>query len=155
MQHGKNCEYKALEKYVESSGYSTTQSGIVVSMERPYIACSPDALVENDILVEIKCPFRARRYKISPETVPYLHINERSGNIALTESHDYYYQVQGSMYATGTRLCHFVVYTFADYKLLVIPRNDAFISNMLVELDDFFLHYFKPALLEKFYYHNY
>ncbi len=55
LKHGKDCESKALSKYVEDSENSILQS-IVVSLEKPFLACSPDALVGDSILVEVKCP---------------------------------------------------------------------------------------------------
>lgn len=44
----------------------------MVNEEKPYLACSPDDLVHNDLLVTLMCPCSARNQHISSNSVPHL-----------------------------------------------------------------------------------
>ena len=78
------------KKYQEISGRTVYESGICVSLDSPNLAASPDGIIDDDTLIEVKCPYVARNNFLSSKTVPYI---KQSGNkIHLNESHDYYYQ---------------------------------------------------------------
>ena len=57
VNHGLKYESAALNKYSEDYHVTVMKSGLVVSMQKPHLACSPDGLVGEDICVEIKCPY--------------------------------------------------------------------------------------------------
>ncbi len=150
LQHGKNCEAKAVKKYKELTGNSVTASGIIVSLSHPYLACSPDGLVGKDKVVEVKCPYTARNRKITPVSVPYLYMNN-DNKYQLKNTHDYYYQVQGLLLITGRSVCDFVVFTFADC-VINVKRDHSFLSSMEQQLSNFFVQHFKKALLSRYFY---
>lgn len=153
IQHGKKYEPVAIEKYEEMTRKTTSKCGLCIHKDFPYLAASPDALNEDGDLIEVKCPYTARNDIITPETVPYLH--EKDDRLYLNKNHDYYYQVQGQMLCTGKERCHFVVYTFEDTVFIEIQRDDVFIKEMLGNINNFFVNYFKKALLDVFFYRNY
>lgn len=65
----------------------TKKCGIFVSKSHPFLAASPDAVIDEHRLVEIKCPYTAKKTKeISEETVPYL--NYVNDTLELNKSHD-------------------------------------------------------------------
>ena len=66
----------------------------------------------------MKCPYTGRHGMISPETVPYLQLDERTGLLTLNPSHNYMFQVQGLLHITNRSVCDFVVYTFSDHRHL-------------------------------------
>lgn len=55
-QHGRQYESIALKAYTVKSGKNVVKSGIQVCKAAPFLACSPDGLVEPDGCVEVKCP---------------------------------------------------------------------------------------------------
>jgi hypothetical protein len=59
--HGKKSESAAIAKYEELKRTTVAKSGIVVSKQKPYLACSPDGLVHDDLLVEVKCPILCQK----------------------------------------------------------------------------------------------
>ena len=61
--------YKNFKKDLE---FKPKRCGIFVSKTHPYLAASPDAIIDDDKLVEIKCPYIAKHYEISEDTVSYL-----------------------------------------------------------------------------------
>ena len=74
VQHGRKYESVAAEMYKNMTGQKTLQCGLFVSQQHPVLAASPDRVVDEDTLLEIKCPFAAKGKQISPTTVPYLHM---------------------------------------------------------------------------------
>jgi hypothetical protein len=135
--HGKKYEEPAIGKYCELQSVSVVRSGIVVCMEKPYLACSPDGLVGDDLLVEVKCPYTVRNMLVTDITVPYLFKNDE-GKLCLQPSHDYYYQIQGQMFITKCRLCHLVVYTLVDCCIVDVSYDASFVDAMIQKLDSFF-----------------
>lgn len=153
IKHGVKYEATAVQKFEEMNKISTIESGIVVARSHPYLACSPDRLLGDDALLEVKCPFSSRDQLITPVTVPYLVSCDEG--LQLDRNHAYYYQIQGQLFCTGRSYCKFVVYTFEDIKVIRIDRNDEFISDMVQKLTQFYYDYFRDAVLQRFYYKNY
>jgi hypothetical protein len=151
--HGKKYEAVALKKYCEITGEGIRNCGTFVSKTHPYLAASPDAIVDDDKLVEVKCPFSSKSQLVTIQTVPYLKII--NGQTTLDPSHDYYYQIQGQLFCCERKQCDFVVYTFQDIKIFQIERDEVFIKEMLGKLENFFQSHFKHAVLEKFYFKQY
>ena len=127
-------------------------TGIHVQTDLPYLGCSPDGLVRDDGIIEVKCPFTSRNVKVSPQTVPYLYND--GDTFRLHESHEYFYQVQGTLMCSNRQWCDFIVWTFEDIEVIRIEKDDVFINTMKAQLKDFFNDYFKEALLEKHLYRN-
>ena len=153
IDHGRKYESVAVEKYEALKKVSTNQSGLVVSITEPYLAASPDRLVGDSIVLEVKCPYTARDKLISPSTVPYL-LHEH-GVLKLKSSHDYYYQIQGQLHCTGRSIGHLVVFTFKDVKIIEVPCDHTFINNMLAKLTNFYSEHFRKSMLDKFFYKDY
>ena len=153
IMHGKKYEPVAAEKFELKWGVKTEECGIFISEDNPQLAASPDRIIGQETVLEIKCPYTSREERISPVTTPYL--KEVDGVLTLDKQHDYYYQVQGQLLCTKREHCVFVVYTFKDIVRLDIVRDDEFIEKMTEKLMDFYNIYFESALLNRFLYRNY
>ena len=150
--HGHAFESVAIKRYEEIMGTTVKQCGLFVSMDYPYLAATPDGLVGEDTVIEVKCPYSARYRVVTPESVPYL-VHDQSGDLCLNSKHEYYAQVQGQMLATDRRMCHFVVHTLVpDTKIINVPYDNAFVDQMLDKVKDFYDNFFKPFLLKKLHY---
>jgi hypothetical protein len=156
MDHGIINEEVAISKYIEYTGikFKVEESGLIVSKKRPYLAASPDRLLGQNDLIEVKCPYSSRNSVINPVTVPYLYFDEK-GSLCLKSDHQYMYQIQGQLSVAEKKVCYLVVYTYCDLKIILIEQNPTFISEMLSKLDLFYEKYFLPALLDKYYYRHY
>lgn len=128
LDHGRKYEDVAISSYMSVTDHDVKKCGIVVSSEKPFLSCSPDGVISNSYVVEVKCPFTARDKQISQVTVPYLK-HDLSSGYYLEKSHDYYYQVQGQLFCTGANKCDFIVYTITDMKFFQIERNNQFIKK--------------------------
>ena len=111
----------AISKYEEIKAAVTVPCGLFVCKTHNYIASSPDRVLDNDTVIEVKCPYTSRAKEISEVTVQYLRVVD--DKLTLDTKHDYYYQVQGQLLCSGRQKCHFVVYTFVDMKIFEISRQ--------------------------------
>ena len=88
-----------------------------VSLENGIFAASPDGLVGDGGIVEIKCP--ARLIGFPPTEMPYKmkssYLKAKSkddSTLQLSRSSAYYRQVVMQLHVTGRQWCDFVVYSF-------------------------------------------
>ena len=115
--HGLKYELVAVKAYSTITGDEVKSCGIHVCQEVPYLAFSPDSLVDDFGIVEVKCPYTCKDSTVTPSTVPYLFINT-SGTMSRKNDHNYYYQVQGNLLCTRRKWCDLVVWTRKDVKIM-------------------------------------
>ncbi len=153
VSHGRQYEAVAVERFELDNGLITEKCGLFLSKMMPYLAASPDRVVDEDSILEIKCPYSSRNQMISPVTVPYLI--QCGDDMTLDRNHNYYYQVQGQLFCAERRMCYFCVYTLCDCYVAIIHRDDEFIAHMLNTLQHFYANYFRNAVLDKIMYRQY
>lgn len=151
--HGLKYESVAIETFCEKFGAEVEPCGLFVCETHPMLAASPDGLVGEDHVVEVKCPFSAKDKKISHLTVPYLISDDNK--LWLRKNHEYYFQIQGQLLCTKRKSCFFIVYTQIDMEVMLVERDDLFIQTMVDHLLKFYDEYFKQAILDSFLYHSY
>lgn len=129
MERGKELEDEARDNYVFLSDNDVEQITFAYKDERRLVGCSPDGLIGNDGLLEIKCP------------APHTHVKYLLGEKLPT---NYVSQVQGQLWVTGRKWCDFLSYHPNAEPLLVrvLPDEkwqkgfeaqiDKFIEKMLV-----------------------
>lgn len=124
MQWGIETEPEARSAYEAATGVFVTEVGLVDHPTIEMAGASPDGLVGDDGLIEIKCP----------ESKQHLR------NLA-TKKPDtkYAYQMQWQMACTGRAWCDFVSYDprFPDHLQLMIvrvDRDDALIAEIEKEV---------------------
>lgn len=133
MQWGTDTEPTARSAYEAMSGSLVAETGFVPHTTVDMSGASPDGLVGDDGLVEIKCPITATHIEtLLGETVPSKYIT----------------QMQWQMACTGRKWCDFVSFDPrmpANMQLYVkrVKRDDEFIafletevSSFLIELDE-------------------
>lgn len=87
--------------------------GLFVDKKLTFLAASPDGLIDNNSLIEIKCPASIKDYTPQEafENKKLKFMNLIEGELKLKTSHDYYYQVQGQLHITDRKYCYFAVWT--------------------------------------------
>ena len=148
--HGKKNEALARRKYElqmkkTHTNLSVKETGLWVSRTHPYIAASPDGLVDckccGSGLLEVKCPFKDnnltfREYAATGNTC--LELN--GSNINLKKTHAYYMQVQCQLFCAQFTYCDFVLLTCAPADNLFIERiykDDVCIQEMKMKANIF------------------
>lgn len=86
---------------------------------------SPDGLVGEDDIVEIKCPYKYRKCKLSDsitEDQSYI-INKINNELFLNKHHKYWHQIHGQLYMTKRSRCFLVVWTPEESIIVHLFKN--------------------------------
>jgi hypothetical protein len=121
MDRGKELEAQAVSYYEFHTDTSTEIVGFITDDEGRY-GCSPDRLIGDDGLLEIKCP------------AAHTHIDYALNGF----DKDYYPQVQGQLLVTGRKWCDWMSY-HPDLPPVIIriTRDSEYLFKMLAELATF------------------
>ncbi len=148
-EHGIKHEKIARKKLEEIEGITVQECGLYVNPNFPYLGASPDGIIGDDTVVEIKCPYAGREEKIQPGTFfPYVKLC--NGEIILSETSNYFYQIQGEMLLSGRKKCKFVIFTFVDIKIINVDLNEDFCNSILIpKLSLFYENHYRQYLASK------
>ena len=92
-------------------------TGFIRHPEHEWLGASPDILIEDDMLGEIKCPFNQQIYPAIP---PY-----------------YMAQVQGQLEVANKRAAHFICWTPAAIQVWAVQRSHEYWDWLHLRLADF------------------
>jgi len=121
MDHGNETEPQARAMYSMNNGVIVEEVAFVLHPDLPYAGASPDGLVGDDGLLEIKCPNTAT------------HIATlRGGSI----KGGYLLQMQWQMSCTGRKWCDFQSFDprmpeYIQSHVTRVPRDDARIAEII------------------------
>lgn len=127
MQWGTDQEPFARGEYEATQGVMVEECGFVSHPTIEMAGASPDGLVGDDGLIEIKCPNTATMIDVL-----------LTGNVASK----YYTQMQFQMACTGRQWCDYVVFdprmpAKAQMFIKRVARDEAFIAEMEAEVTKF------------------
>ena len=131
-------------------------SGLHINPSFPHLGASPDGIVQFECcgngVLEIKCPYNAREHSISDAVlegiIDFLDITPH-GNIALKQSHQYYYQIQAQIAICAARYADLVVWTTQDCLVTrIIPSHNFFIE-VVQKVNEMYCSIILPQLLGK------
>jgi hypothetical protein len=107
----------AMQKNVQSSGLWLMNSGI--------LGASPDGLVENNALLEVKCPYTQRNMSINEAVAGYKDfcLTKEDGKFKLKTDHVYRHQVQGQLHIANKEICYFVTWTTKQTVIIIIKKE--------------------------------
>jgi len=124
MQRGTDLEPVARAAYEVATGALVIESGF---WHNEHMGASPDGLIDDDGLLEIKCPSLATHFGyLKAGTVPSKYVP----------------QIQMQMYVTGRAWCDFVSFCpeYPEHlRLLVVrcKRDEEYITNMVAAITKF------------------
>ena len=162
--YGTNMEDTARQQYVAYQhqkghvGLGTSRVGLVISVDSPWLAASPDDKVcdpnaaQSLGVAEYKNPYTARDLTLDEACDKLktfcLERQQHNGQVTykLKRRHDYYYQVQCQMYCCNVDWCDFVVRTNNDFHVERIPRDQVWWKQQLPKLQEFYFHALLPEL---------
>lgn len=127
LERGHEMEAHARRIYEARSGAFVTEAGICLTDDDVF-GYSSDGLVDDDGLIEIKCPIDSAK----------IVAMWRTGDVS-----EYIHQMQGGMWITGRRWCDLIMYVpdlaviGKDLYVKRIYRDDAFIDTMVEQLAAF------------------
>lgn len=127
---------------------SVTPCGLFLS-PNGILGASPDGVVGDSIVVEVKCPWRMRKSSagdLCSDKTFFLIKNDDS--FTVNSSHDYYHQIQGQIYLSGRKECHLVVWSPSEVVIAKVQKDDSWQDNLL-KLSSFYCDTLLPILLDK------
>jgi putative phage-type endonuclease len=124
MEWGSETEQDAREYYEALNGVSVRQVGFIARDDD--IGCSPDGLVGDDGMIEIKCPFSTTHIKyILADKMPT----------------EYVKQVQGQLWVAERKWCDFISFDprmkQRPYFCTRVSRDDGFIPEQETKIYQF------------------
>lgn len=156
---GKQHEAQAMQAYASvckdiHANFQCKKSGLHISVEHPYLAASPDGMINctccGEGVVEIKCPFNGREESARELTASKTSCISLIGDkVVLKKDHQYYYQIQMQMVACDVKYGDFVLWTLKDFIVLRIYK-DAQLCTSMVERCGL---YFRLVLLPELCFH--
>ena len=130
--------------------------GLHVSVDKPWLAVSPDGLVTDPSdpthplgLVEIKKPICSTKSNFEgsiQESSFCLKKNKDSGLLTLPTGHNYYYQIQTQLFCTGRQWYDFALATNLEIHIERIYSDSAWQTANLCKLQDFYFSALLPEL---------
>jgi putative phage-type endonuclease len=129
MLNGTMREPEARAAYIFECNIDVVEVGFLPHPAIPMAGCSPDGLVGDDGLIEIKCP----KWSTHQETLLYREIPDR-----------YMKQMQFQLAVTGRAWCDYISYSpqwreDLRLKIIRVPRDDKMITYLEAEVS-VFLH---------------
>lgn len=112
MQQGINLEPEARRQYENVRRTTVQEIGLAVPKWNVYIAASTDGLVDEDGIIEIKCPVKYHRN---------LELLRNSTDFKGLIDPVHYLQMQGGMAILNRQWCDYIVY-YKDRKKMFIYR---------------------------------
>lgn len=151
IAYGNNHEHLAREQLESQLKKPVKMCGLFIDKNLPFLGASPDGLVEEDKIVEIKCPYTARELSvddaIKAKKNNFWKIN-KDGNTILNKRHDWFFQAQGQLHITQRKTCIFAVWTNVDMKIELIDQDKLFWNDMEKKLEKFYLYCLLPELID-------
>lgn len=127
---------------VQPTGIWLTNSGL--------LGASPDGLVGDDAIVEVKCPYTYRNDHLSEKlknSDKYIISYHDAGEIVINKNHNYYHQIQGNLHILKRNKCHLCIWTLKEVTIVTIDYDLSWAENLNL-LEDFYLKHYLPKLIE-------
>ncbi|KYN21748.1 hypothetical protein ALC57_05874, partial [Trachymyrmex cornetzi] len=152
IKYGRDMEEMAKQDLAVQLKKQIKPCGLFIDRDNPWLGATPDGLLDEDGLVEIKCPLSAENLSAEEavETLSRLKsmFDEKNGN-KMNKNHHYFYQVQGQLNITQRKYCIFAIWTPKSVKTVRVDRDIDFWKNkMLPFLTRFYLECMLPEIVD-------
>ena len=139
MKQGLEDERKILKLYETQLGCKVHKVGFVISLSRPFLGASPDGVVLEKCVVEVKRIFSNPNQMSLTEAVCKRGIFKmHGGNLIVNKKHPYYYQIQQQLYCTEYEYADFVLSDLRDIIIYCIRKDKEFATIDVPKLEEFY-----------------
>jgi len=148
MREGIESDSKIIEEFERETGLKVYKSGFVISESHPFLGASPDGIVDEHTIVEVK-KIGVKDGESHNDAMCRLGIYKKKGTeeILINKNHSYYHQIQQQLFCTQSDNCHFIVASnIATHKELV-AFDLLFWNEVLPKLKDFYFNNLFPELV--------
>lgn len=152
MAYGRKHEAIAKQQIEAEIGKTIDPCGLFIDLEKPFLGATPDGLIDDDGIVEIKCPSSARNLTpdeaIQIKKIKFWKINS-GGTVEVNTNHEYFFQIQGQLHVTNRQYCLFSVWTPKGLKIERVERDDDFWQTRMVnKLEMFYMNCVLPEIID-------
>ncbi|XP_015780592.1 PREDICTED: uncharacterized protein LOC107358507 [Acropora digitifera] len=138
MRYGLASEAKAIEKYERAFNVKVRCCGLWVNPKFLFLGCSPDGLVDDDTVVEMKALKLLKEYTCAQD-----------GKCVLQRSHSSYYQCQHILLVTERKSCVFILYAESGPDSVEkITRDEALITKIQEYIQALWMRVIAPEIFE-------
>ncbi|XP_036149752.1 uncharacterized protein LOC118647911 [Monomorium pharaonis] len=152
VKYGCDMEEIAKKELATKLNKLVKSCGLFIDTENPCLGTTPDGLLDENGLIEIKCPLSAENLTAEKaiKTIPSLKgIFDKKNPDKMNKNHRFFYQIQGQLNITRREYCVFALWTPKSMKMIYINRDDAFWKNqMLPFLTRFYDECMIPEILD-------
>lgn len=154
LQYGIDNESEALCCMEEIIGDKIEKCGLYIDCKLPYLGATPDGLVSDYGIVEVKCPSSAKHLTpqeaIFSRKITFWNIDKDKTVITgINKNHRHFFQIQGQLHVTNRDKCFYGVWTPLGMKVEEITRDDEFWkSSMEEKLSRFYMDCILPELVD-------
>jgi len=127
-EYGTKFEEYALADFEIEHGLEVEETGFHIKKGAEWLGASPDGLIGDDAVLEIKCPYSAR---------------ETGAFKGLSEQLHYHAQLQTEMFCTERLKCYFYQWSPKGSDLIIVEYNQYWINENLPKLEAFYKQYLK------------
>lgn len=146
--HGLKYEKAAMHQFEVKTNEKVHSCGLFVDETHPFLAASPDGVIKNTHIIEVKCPYKGYQKQVAAtSSFPFLMLDSGDNKLHLKKTSSYYMQIQGQLAITKRKSCFFVVYTVADIFIEEIVLDEEYWNLcMLPRLTLFYEKYLRPYI---------
>jgi hypothetical protein len=169
-EHGKMNEPVARKEFSitmrkQHKNFSISETGLWVSMENPFIASSPDGLVNcaccGTGVVEIKCPYTDSLLSVFDYALKGTSHSQaqhktvvivENGQCVINKKHKYYTQMQVQMMCCEVSYCYLVIATQAEadnMRFFKVEKDEQLCSEIIRKAKIFYKQVIFEKLLEE------
>jgi hypothetical protein len=147
-KYGVENEKVAIDIFSQQTGLVVKECGLFVDLEHGFLGASPDGLVGDTAIVEVKCVPSVSDIGLyaaaDPKRKGYSNFclsRDTDGNLKLKEHHKFRRQIQGQLNIVDRDQCYLIVmcHEKKDIHIEVIQRDrDMWLNDMLPRLKAFY-----------------
>jgi len=147
-RHGQKFEHVARQYFEQETGMKCKLSGVVISKDEPFLAASPDGIINDKTILEIKCPTKPIQELLSSGKYDVV-ITNGEPELSPKGANGYYYQVQLGMFCTKTDLCKFLVWTPVQSIVVDVKYNKEFVNAILPRVRRFYFNHLLVRIVDE------
>ncbi|KAF0755359.1 YqaJ domain-containing protein [Aphis craccivora] len=153
LDYGRENEVVAKKELENILNKPIRDCGIFIDVEHFFSGATPDGLLDNDGLVEIKCLYSAANMTpdegILNKKIHFWSINNDGSIGSFKKKHKHHYQIQGQMRIAQKNFCVFAVWTPKGIKTETILFDKQFWKEqMFPKLQTFFYDCLLPEIVD-------
>ncbi|XP_063227183.1 uncharacterized protein LOC134533624 [Bacillus rossius redtenbacheri] len=154
IEYGRSNECVAIKRFEEETGLFVEKCGLFVDLAYGFLGASPDGLLRDEnSIIEVKCVPSAIGIglKEMAKQKKSFFLEENEGKLILRKTHNYFYQIQGTLNISERDACYLIVMSDLKENLHIekVYKDVVFWEREMVpKLRRFYIHCLLPEIVE-------